>query len=192
MLSDFLGGFLFGLAINLKRLRLHNKRASFPACLRNNENLTGDCVSIVTPSFFMKKPSMFPKIFSRWLVQLSTLPIRWLRRFIWSLSEVFIAHTFLYSRLVSLVWSEIPFFSPRRRQIYCIPSKSNSSPGSPLQKDAWKTKLLPLLHGSLLQKGWTLVNLGEKRVNSLPLVESQHVKKLDSVGTSNVSLVHRT
>ena len=55
MLSDFFGGFLFGLAINLKRLRLHNKRASFPACLRNNENLTGDCVSIVTPSFFYEE-----------------------------------------------------------------------------------------------------------------------------------------
>lgn len=152
MLSDFLGGFLFGLAINLKRLRLHNKRASFPACLRNNENLTGDCVSIVTPSFFMKKPSMFPKIFSRWLVQFSTLPVRWLRRFIWSLSEVFIAHTFLYSRLVSLVWSEIPFFHQGGGRYTVFSQK----------------KLLPLLHGSLLKKGgpWWILREADKLSSS--------------------------
>ena len=201
MLSDvecFFWGFLFGLAINLKRLSAFiTKEPLFQlasATVRIQQVIVFKILKLQSSPrpFLWRNHRCFQRYFpDDWFnYQLyMTLPIRWLRRFIWSLSEVFIAHTFLYSRLVSLVWLEIMFFHHGGGRYTVFPQTSNTSPGSPLQKDAWKTKLLPLLHGSLSRKR----DLGEFWGKADKLSSSGGIsaceKVIDSVGTSNVSLI---
>ena len=156
----FLGGFLFGLAINLKRLAAFITKE--PLSQLASATMISNWWLCLRYWSFNRHPVLFYEEtinVSKDIFQITGSIIdstyKMLAPFYLIIVRGFHStHLPLQSVGVSCLVRDSFFFTRE--------AEDNSSPGSPLQNDAWKTKLLPLLHGSVLQKEWTLVNLGGK------------------------------